>query len=143
MISQYGVVTPTGLKTNHGQEGFWNISPSCHSDYEAFIPIQNGCDKFCSYCAVPYTRGREVSRPSEDILKEVQNLVNKGFKSITLLGQNVNSYGLDKKGEEISFPELLRKIGEMGNSSPNNFWLYFTSPHPQDMTDEVIEVIAQ
>jgi len=70
-------------------------------------------------------------------------LVYGGFKSITLLGQNVNSYGLDKKGEEISFPELLKRIGEIGNNSSNDFWLYFTSPHPQDMTDEVIEVISQ
>ena len=73
----------------------------------------------------------------------MQSLVDTGFKSITLLGQNVNSYGLDKKGNEISFPELLRRIGEIGNNSPNDFWLYFTSPHPQDMTDEVIEVISQ
>jgi len=130
-------------RPDKGIEEFWHIEPKYGSGFEAYVPIQNGCNKFCTYCAVPYTRGREVSRPSEDILKEVQNLVDKGFKSITLLGQNVNSYGLDKKGEEISFPELLRKIGEMGNSSPNNFWLYFTSPHPQDMTDEVIEVIAQ
>lgn len=107
------------------------------------MPIQNGCDKFCTFCAVPYTRGREVSRPSEEIVDEVRHLVNQGYKSITLLGQNVNSYGLDKNGEEISFAELLRKIGELGNASEEEFWLYFTSPHPQDMNREVIEVIAQ
>jgi tRNA-2-methylthio-N6-dimethylallyladenosine synthase len=84
-----------------------------------------------------------VSRPSGDILNEVENLVRKGFKSITLLGQNVNSYGLDKKGEEITFPELLRRIGKIGNRYGNAFWVYFTSPHPKDMTDEVIEVIAE
>lgn len=124
-------------------ENFWDIKPVYNSDFEAFIPIQNGCDKFCTYCAVPYTRGREISRPSEEILTEVERLVEAGYKSITLLGQNVNSYGRDKKGEEISFAELLRKIGEYGLKSGNDFWLYFTSPHPQDMTDNVIEVIAQ
>ena len=126
-----------------GIEEFWHIEPKYGSGFEAYVPIQNGCNKFCTYCAVPYTRGREVSRSSEDILKEVKNLVEKGFKSITLLGQNVNSYGLDKKGEELTFSQLLKEIGEMGNRIGNNFWLYFTSPHPQDMTDDVIEVISQ
>ncbi len=130
-------------RPDKGIEEFWHIKPKYGSGFEAYVPIQNGCNKFCTYCAVPYTRGREVSRPSEDILREVQNLVDNGFKSITLLGQNVNSYGLDKKGDEMSFPDLLRHIGEIGDNSDNDFWLYFTSPHPQDMTDEVIEVIAQ
>ncbi len=125
-----------------GIEAFWHITPKYGSGYEAYIPIQNGCNKFCTYCAVPYTRGREVSRPSGEIMRELKDLVEKGYKSITLLGQNVNSYGLDKKGEEISFAGLLRMIGEFGNDRREKFWLYFTSPHPRDMTDEVIEVIA-
>ncbi len=135
---------PAGLKLNPGEDidRFWQVEPSYTSDFEAFIPIQNGCDKFCTFCAVPYTRGREVSRPSEEILEELKRLVDAGFKSITLLGQNVNSYGLDKKGEEIGFPELLRRVGEYGLQSGKEFWVYFTSPHPRDMTDEVIEVIA-
>ncbi|MBN1119425.1 MAG: MiaB/RimO family radical SAM methylthiotransferase [Bacteroidales bacterium] len=124
-------------------ESFWNIKPSYNSKFEAFIPIQNGCNKFCTYCAVPYTRGREISRPSKEILNEVKRLAESGYKSITLLGQNVNSYGLDKKGKEISFAELLGKIGEYADSSGNDFWLYFTSPHPQDMTDDVLETIAK
>ena len=78
---------------------FWMFQPTYVSDYEAFIPIQNGCDKFCTFCAVPYTRGREISRPSGEILEELKQLVEKGYKSITLLGQNVNSYGLDKQEE--------------------------------------------
>ncbi|HFB62136.1 MAG TPA: radical SAM protein, partial [Bacteroidetes bacterium] len=126
-----------------GIEDFWHITPKYGSGWEAFIPIQNGCNKFCTYCAVPYTRGREVSRPSGEILNELRDLVEKGYKSITLLGQNVNSYGLDKKGEEVSFAGLLRMIGEFGNQRKEKFWVYFTSPHPCDMTDEVIEVIAQ
>jgi tRNA-2-methylthio-N6-dimethylallyladenosine synthase len=124
-------------------ENFWNIKPIYNSSFEAFIPIQNGCDKFCSYCAVPYTRGREISRPSQEILDELKCLVESGYKSITLLGQNVNSYGHDKSGQELSFSELLEKIGIYGDACGKDFWLYFTSPHPQDMSDKVIEVIAK
>ena len=147
MISRYGIITPAHLKAgidphNTNIEEFWNVKPSYNSGFEAFVPIQNGCDKFCSFCAVPFTRGREVSRPSKDIVAEVSLLVAKGYKSITLLGQNVNSYGLDKKGNEISFAELLRQIGELGKRMKKEFWVYFTSPHPRDMTDEVIEVMA-
>ncbi len=148
MISRYGVTTPAHIKPgidphNENIEEFWNVKPSYQSVFEAFIPIQNGCDKFCTFCAVPYTRGREVSRPSKDILAELALLVSQGYKSITLLGQNVNSYGIDKKREEILFPELLRQVGELGNRMKKEFWVYFTSPHPRDMNDEVIEVIAQ
>lgn len=150
MIQQYGIVTPAslvnnlaGMPKNESIDHFWKVTPQYSSDFEAFIPIQNGCDKFCTFCAVPYTRGREVSRPSDEIITELGRLVNEGYKSITLLGQNVNSYGLDKKGAEVTFPELLRRIGEFGKTSDEDFWVYFTSPHPRDMTDEVIEVISQ
>jgi len=122
---------------------FWDIRPEHDSEFEAFVPIQNGCDKFCTFCAVPYTRGREISRSSDEILEEVENLVNNNYKSITLLGQNVNSYGLDKEGSELSFAGLLKEIGEIGNRSGKKFWVYFTSPHPRDMNQEVIDVIAQ
>jgi len=121
---------------------FWKVDPHYISDFEAFIPIQNGCDKFCTFCAVPYTRGREVSRPSTEILDELKDLVQKGYKSITLLGQNVNSYGHDKQGDEIPFHELLEKIGKFGKASGKEFWVYFTSPHPRDMTNEVVDMIA-
>lgn len=136
---------PETIIINPGKniEEFWDLEPTHTSDFEAFIPIQNGCDKFCTFCAVPYTRGREVSRSSNEILDELRQLVEKGYKSITLLGQNVNSYGLDKKGEEITFPELLKQIGKFGQQSEKDFWVYFTSPHPRDMNDEVIEVISQ
>ena len=171
MIRQYGITIPTKPIDNNptseqvtvniqrplvplfskkdkinpsaNMDRFWVIEPDHISDFEAFIPIQNGCNKFCTYCAVPYTRGREVSRKSEEILEELKELVQKDYKLITLLGQNVNSYGLDKKGEEINFAELLRRIGEYGNSVDKEFWVYFTSPHPRDMSDEVIEVISQ
>lgn len=162
MIRQYGVFIPMGSKVEAApvfniesvpgikdinpaanMDRFWDICPDHISEFEAFIPIQNGCNKFCTYCAVPYTRGREVSRKSEEIIEELKELVDKGFKSITLLGQNVNSYGLDKKGEEIDFAELLRRIGQYGDTTGKEFWVYFTSPHPRDMSDEVIEVISQ
>jgi tRNA-2-methylthio-N6-dimethylallyladenosine synthase len=116
LIRQYGVVSPaslvgdlSGITKNENIDGFWRVNPKYSSKFEAFVPIQNGCNKFCTFCAVPYTRGREVSRDSNEILEEVKRLVSEDYKSITLLGQNVNSYGLDKKGKEITFPELLKK----------------------------------
>jgi len=165
MVRQYGIVTPASLMDNKIQVSkttgpdtaiplkptkdpaeirqFWKVTPQYSSGFEAFIPIQNGCDKFCTFCAVPYTRGREVSRSSDEILKELRDLVNKGYKSITLLGQNVNSYGLDKRGDEIPFSTLLEKIGDFGEGSGKEFWVYFTSPHPRDMSADVIDVMAR
>lgn len=149
MIRQYGVVTPMGAIDVIPREslvdpskGYWRIRPRYTSTFEAYVPIQNGCDKYCTFCAVPYTRGQEVSRPSPEILHEVAGLVERGYKSITLLGQNVNSYGQDRAGAEISFSELLRGVGELGRDSGADFWLYFTSPHPRDMSEEVVQVIA-
>jgi tRNA-2-methylthio-N6-dimethylallyladenosine synthase len=149
MIRQYGVATPTGTADVIPREGlvdpsmrFWGIRPRYTSTFEAYVPIQNGCDKYCTFCAVPYTRGAEVSRPSGEILNEVAGLVERGYKSITFLGQNVNSYGQDRAGAEISFAELLRGVGKMGMDSAADFWLYFTSPHPRDMSREVVQVIA-
>jgi len=118
---------------------FFDISPSYGSAYRAYVPIMTGCNKFCSYCAVPYTRGRETSRPSENILQEIKELLDKGYKEIVLLGQNVNSYGLDKKGKEISFPKLLKKI----DSLSNHFWLKFLTSHPYDMSDELIQTMSK
>ncbi len=152
MIRQYGVVTPFASapnsavpETSHNDPamGYWHVAPNYSSNFEAFVPIQNGCDKFCSFCAVPYTRGREVSRPSREVLEEVSMLVERGYKSITLLGQNVNSYGLDRRKSEISFAELLKEIGEIGERSRRRFWVYFTSPHPRDMSEDIFKIIAQ
>lgn len=150
MLRQHGVVTPVSLQVaernraeSDERNDYWRITPSYSSSFEAYIPIQNGCDKFCTFCAVPYTRGREVSRSSSEILDEVRDLVNSGYRSLTLLGQNVNSYGLDRSGMEMPFANLLRNIGEIGREMDQRFWVYFTSPHPKDMTDEVIDVISQ
>jgi tRNA-2-methylthio-N6-dimethylallyladenosine synthase len=149
LIRQYGVVMPAGAghvippeSLQDPAKGYWWIAPRYTSRFEAYVPIQNGCDKYCTFCAVPYTRGREVSRPSKDILDEVQRLVEKGYKTVTLLGQNVNSYGQDRPGEELSFAQLLREVGEIGQRSRREFWVYFTSPHPRDMTEEVLRIIA-
>ncbi len=150
MFRQYGVTTPfsTSLEREEPEftplmGGFWQVKPQYSSPFEAFVPIQNGCDKFCTFCAVPYTRGREVSRPSNEVLEEVQNLVRAGYKSVTLLGQNVNSYGQDRPGQEMTFAELLKEVGKIGQREKADFWTYFTSPHPRDMTREVLEVIAE
>lgn len=134
MLKEYGVVAP---------QGFWDINPKRRSSFKALVPIQNGCDKFCTYCAVPYTRGREVSRPSDDIINTVKELVNDGVKQITLLGQNVNSYGLDKPGEERTFAELLEEIGKVCDAADHRVWVHYTSPHPRDMNEEVYEVQAK
>jgi len=99
-----------------------------------FVTVMQGCDNFCSYCIVPYVRGREISRPSEELLSEIRDLVDQGVREITLLGQNVNSYGLKEKGE-ISFAELLRRIDQVDGLER----LRFATSHPKDMSDELID----
>ena len=105
-----------------------------------FISIMRGCDKVCSYCIVPYTRGRERSREPESILNELKHLRDKGFKEATLLGQNVNSYRYkDADGSIVDFPQLLRLAAEVAP----NMRIRFTTSYPTDMTDETLEVIAE
>lgn len=119
---------------------YFKINPQYRSNFSAYIPVMTGCNNFCSYCAVPYTRGREISRPAEEIIKEMEKLISKGYKEITLLGQNVNSYkspGKNKKA--IDFTELLKKI----NAIRGNFWIRFLTSHPKDMSPELIETMAR
>lgn len=105
-----------------------------------FVSIMRGCDKFCTYCIVPYTRGRERSRDLQSILNEIRDLKSKNYKEVTLLGQTVNSYRFTQEdGRVIEFPELLSIIAEM----VPDMRIRFTSPHPKDMTDETLEVIAK
>ena len=110
---------------------------------KASVAIMNGCNNFCTYCIVPYVRGRERSRKAEDIIKEIEGLAKQGYKEITLLGQNVNSYMRveREKGEDVgqidSFAKLLRKVNEI----PGIERIRFISPHPKDFTDDVIEAI--
>ncbi|MFO7727942.1 MAG: tRNA (N6-isopentenyl adenosine(37)-C2)-methylthiotransferase MiaB, partial [Desulfonatronovibrio sp.] len=105
---------------------------------QAFVNIMQGCDNFCAYCVVPYTRGRQKSRFSPDIIQECRELIELGVKEITLLGQNVNSYGLDNPGQDISFAELLKKIDAL----PGLKRLRFTTSHPKDMSTEVIDAFG-
>ncbi len=108
-------------------------------DYSSYVPIMNGCNNFCSYCIVPYVRGREVSRPVEEILKEICFLEQQGVKEITLLGQNVNSYSAEYNGEHVDFPRLLELIIPYLR---NIVFVRFESPHPKDFSDHLISVIA-
>ena len=106
-----------------------------------FVSIMRGCNNFCHYCIVPYTRGRERSRDVESILREVADLRDRGFKEVTLLGQNVNSYRGERREErgEILFPELLSRVAE---TAPE-MRVRFTTSHPKDMSDETLRVIAE
>ncbi len=116
---------------------FSNSYPVKENPKKAFVTISHGCNNYCSYCIVPYVRGREVSRPSNEIIKDINNLTSKGVIQVTLLGQNVNSYGNDNN--DISFPELLRKISRETDIK----WIKFLSSHPKDFTDHLIDVMAE
>jgi tRNA-2-methylthio-N6-dimethylallyladenosine synthase len=105
---------------------------------KAWIPIMYGCNNFCSYCIVPYVRGRERSREAQDVIKEFQQLVDEGYKEITLLGQNVNSYGKDLT-PRVSFSQLLKKLNDLDG----DFRIRFMTSHPKDCTKELIETMAQ
>lgn len=136
-------------------DNYLNINPKYSTSYSAYVPIMTGCNNFCSYCVVPYARGREVSRPASDIISEIKSLVKKGYKEIFLLGQNVNSYEnvstlspspssgrrWRKAPDEgkINFSKLLGMI----NAIPGDFWIQFLSNHPKDVTDEMIETVAK
>ena len=104
-----------------------------------FVSIMRGCDNFCHYCIVPYTRGRERSRDVESILNEVRQLQRQGYKEVTLLGQNVNSYRFQNGHTTVDFPQLLRTIAR----SVPTMRIRFSTPHPKDMSDETLHVIAQ
>jgi len=142
------------------EENYLRIKPKYQSVFSAPVPIMTGCNNFCSYCAVPYTKGREISRPSEEILLEIRNLIKKNYKEIWLLGQNVNSYHSPISTNvatndtnrhsrklvpklvnirDINFPKLLKVV----NDIPGKFWIRFTSPHPKDFSDELINAVAE
>jgi len=106
--------------------------------FSAFVSVMRGCNNFCSYCNVPYVRGREVSRPCKDILREVEELALKGYKEVILLGQNVNSYGKGNK-EKIDFADLLVLVNQVENLRR----IRFTTSHPKDLSDKLIEKMAE
>ena len=125
---------------------YLSLLPKYKSNFSAMVPIGNGCDNFCTYCYVPYARGRETYRPAEEIIAEVKDLVARGYKEITLIAQNVNSYksikslkSVKSKADEIvGFADLLKMV----NDIPGDFWLRFATNHPKDMDDDLIETIA-
>mgnify|MGYP000660462876 FL=1 len=105
----------------------------------AFLTIQEGCDKFCTYCVVPYTRGAEFSRTIEDVMKDAKKLAEAGVVEVTLLGQNVNAYhGVSKDGREWALPELIRELAKIDGFER----IRYTTSHPHDMTDELVQVHA-
>ncbi|MCH5229626.1 MAG: tRNA (N6-isopentenyl adenosine(37)-C2)-methylthiotransferase MiaB [Muribaculaceae bacterium] len=122
-------------------ETYRDIIPSraIANGISGFISIMRGCNNFCSYCIVPYTRGRERSREPQSILSELEDLRKRGFREVTLLGQNVNSYNfVDKEGKVTDFPALLRIVAQ---AAPD-MRIRFTTSHPKDMSDEIIKTVA-
>ena len=105
----------------------------------AWIPIIEGCNNFCTYCVVPFTRGRERSRYPKEIIKEAENIIKEGFKEITLLGQNVDSYGKDLNNPEITLANLLREL----NKLEGNFRIRFVTSYPSDITDDLIDAVEE
>lgn len=111
-----------------------------HSDKDhAWVPISNGCNNFCSYCIVPYARGREISRPFNEIIDEIKSLLENGYSKITILGQNVNSYGKDLTDKKITFPHLLKTAARI----PGLKLIDFISSNPWDFSDDLIKTIAK
>ena len=106
-------------------------------DFTRFVTVMQGCDNFCSYCVVPYVRGREISRPSAEILEEIRELAEQGVREVTLIGQNVNSYGT--KEEEISFAALLEQVNAVDGIDR----IRFTTSHPKDLSDELIDCFGR
>ena len=152
---EYWRLTDFTNSINKSINGFFEITPKYRFKNNAYVPIMTGCNNFCSYCAVPYTRGREYSRPANEIICEITQLVKNGCKEIILLGQNVNSYNGNFRFQisnfkkisnikypisksTISFPQLLKII----NNISGDFKIKFLTSHPKDMSDELIEAIA-
>lgn len=131
-------------KKAKSKNDYLKIKPKYESEFSAYVPIGNGCNNFCSYCVVPYARGREIYRPVKDILDEVKNLVKKNYKEITLIAQNVNSYKsrslqlATRNAKKVDFADLLKLV----NNIKGDFWIRFITSHPKDMSGKLIKVIA-
>lgn len=124
------------ISTDNVKDDFVKYNTPNH--FQAYVNIMTGCDNFCSYCIVPESRGREESRRPSSIIEEVEYLVGQGYKEVTLLGQNVNSYG-NKADFDQTFPELLERVAQI----PNLKRLRFTTSHPKDLSDDLIKVIKR
>jgi len=140
-------------------DDYLKIGPKRQSKFSAYVPIGNGCNNFCSYCVVPYARGREVYRSAKDIINEVRNLVKRGYKEVILIAQNVNSYQskmdvLNSSGSSrrpalgrppqddrkfVNFSSLLKMV----NDIDGDFWIRFATSHPKDVSDELIKTVAE
>lgn len=116
-------------------EDYLKINPIHQSKISALVPIGNGCDNFCSYCVVPYARGREKYRPASEIITEVKELLNQGYQEIKVIAQNVNSYFDPEKN--LDFTDLLFQLDQLGD-----YWLSFTTSHPKDMSDNLINFLG-
>lgn len=114
------------------------VNYNSKNDFQAYVNIMTGCDNFCSYCIVPQSRGREESRRPSHIIEEIENLVKNGYKEVTLLGQNVNSYG-NKSDFKVTFPELLERCAKIEGLQR----LRFTTSHPKDLSDDLIRVMKE
>lgn len=137
----------TPLRLARNDKYYLNIKPKYSTPYSAYVPIMTGCNNFCSYCVVPYARGKEISRPAGEIIREIKSLIKKEYKEIFLLGQNVNSYNYEVRGSRstvhrrskyYNFSKLLKEI----NNIKGDFWIQFLSNHPKDVTDEMIKTVA-
>ncbi|OHA62849.1 MAG: hypothetical protein A2117_02650 [Candidatus Wildermuthbacteria bacterium GWA2_46_15] len=117
---------------------YFKIEPRSQSKFSALVPVSFGCNRFCTYCAVPYTRGLEIDRPAAEIVAEVAEFISRGFREITLLGQTVSSWR-DPEKPKYEFVDLLAEIEKM----PGKFWLRFTSPYVLDFDEKLIRFLAQ
>lgn len=133
-----GTLVRTGFDRRQDFQFVNVLTDAEESPVKAFVNIQKGCDNICSFCIVPFVRGREVSRPHEEILAEINALVARGVKEVTLLGQNVNSYGLKHTGGGVSFARLLALIAQKTGLKR----LRFTTSHPRDVRDDLIDQFA-
>lgn len=135
-LSRHAIDTELSLTETYSE-----IYPYRYDDNKisAFVSIMRGCNNFCSYCIVPYTRGRERSRDVDSIVEEVKTLYNDGYKEVTLLGQNVNSYKYEKDGAIVSFPQLLEQVAV----AVPQMRIRFTTSHPKDLSDDLLYVMAK
>ncbi len=145
--STAGIAELTAFCPHSGNKPQYHFSERSYKEgtFQSFVPIMNGCNNFCTFCIVPYIRGREISRPIESILNEIAFLSEKGVREITLLGQNVNSYhGVDPvSGAPIDFPCLLQKVSAACAEQDVIRWIRFVSSNPKDLSDELISVMAE
>ena len=127
------------LSVKHQAENKYKILPrTIEQKHKAFVTIMDGCDKFCTYCIVPYTRGQQISRSKEDIIDEIKHLMQNGLKEVTLIGQNVNSYGLDFKDKKYHFKDLLEDIAKL-----NIPRIRFSTSNPWNLNKDLIDVMAK